>query len=283
MLLLTLFQHKDMEIDNIIWTDYVRSKDGIVNGGVIYLHNNGKTENIGDIALSNVSQKDGNLLVGVQNLFPNADGFKGIVTYNISSKEVKEILECDKIYRFLGNTNHDFRGNIQMTKDEKFFYFVCGGKMILYDAQKDKMEILFDASCYQYSLNEKETCLYFSEDKTLFRYDLSTKTKDILINDVYNFSVSKNEKVIVYENRDDQALFLYQIDSEENKKITDLNYKYSEVCISEDNRYILYTDYKEAIIPTNRRIEIYVLELETGRRKLIYKGDYEENIGIALW
>lgn len=283
MLLLTLFQHKGMEVGNIIWTDHIPDEDGYITGGAIYIYNNGKTEKVGDIALCHVSRKDGNLLVGVQNIYPNADGFKGIVTYDVSSKEVKEILECDKIWDFLGDGNDDFRGNVQMTRDGKSFYFVCGGKMVCYDAEKDKMEILFDASCHQYSLNENETCLYFSADATLFRYDLSTKTKDALLKDVWDFSVSKDEKVIAYENREEQALYLHRVEAGEDDKIVDLNYMDSTICLSADNRYVLYTDYKEAVVPTNHRIEIYILELGTGKRTLIYKGNYKENIEVARW
>lgn len=281
--LLTLFQNKDVEVGNIVWTDHFPDEDGYITGGAIYLYDNGKTEKAGDVALCHVSQKDGSLLVGVQNWYPNADGFKGIVTYDVSSKEVKEILECDKICDFLGDGNADFCGNVQMTRDGKSFYFACGGKMICYDAEKDKMEILFEASCHQYSLNENGTCLYFSADATLFRYDLSTNAKEVLLKDVWYFSVSKDEKAIAYENRDEQALYLHRVDTGEDEKIADLNYIGSTTCISEDNRYVLYTDYKEAVVPTNRRIEIYVLELDTGKRKLIYKGNYKENIEVARW
>ncbi len=282
MLWSAFFKYKDMEIDDILWTNSVNDKNKHIH--TIYLYRDGKREKIGDILLDCISKKGENLLVGVQNLYPNADEFRGIVTYDISSKEVSEILARDKIDDFLGEGNHEFRGNIQMTKDGNFFYFVRGGKMISYDVENDKLEILFETSSRYYSLNEEETCLFFSNSPTLYRYNLSTKTIDTLLNGcIYSFAVSKDEKVIVYEEFKEKALFLYNMDTKEKEKLVDLNYGYGIVYISEDNRYILYTDYKEAFVPTNRKIRIYVLDLETGKRRIIYKGNYHENIGNVLW
>lgn len=282
MLWSTFFRYKDMEIDDIFWTNSITDKNKHVH--TIYLYRDGKIENIGDISLDYISKNGENLLVGVQNLYPNEGEFRGIVTYNISSKEVCEILARDKIDDFLGEGNHEFRGNIQMTKDGNFFYFVRGKKMISYDVENDKLEILFETSSRHYPLNEEETCLFFEDSpNTLYRYNLSTKTKDVLINGVNNFAVSKDEKIIVYENRKEKALFLYDMDSGEKEKLVELNYGCSVVSISADNRYILYTDYKEAFVPTNRKIRIYVLDLETGKRRTIYKGNYHENIGNVLW
>lgn len=142
MLWSAFFKYKDMEIDDILWTNSVNDKNKHIH--TIYLYGDGKREKIGDILLDCISKKGENLLVGVQNLYPNADEFRGIVTYDISSKEVSKILARDKIDDFLGEGNHEFRGNIQMTKDGNFFYFVRGGKMISYDVEKDELEILFE-------------------------------------------------------------------------------------------------------------------------------------------
>lgn len=278
LLMLVLFLRKDIEADDIIWTCDVSDENGYVNGGKIYLYRDGRSECIDNISLCNVSAKGENLLVGIQNCYPNAEGFKGIVTYNISSKEVNEVLSSDRIHEFLDDRSLNFRGNIQMTQDGKLYYFVCGDNMMLYDTEKDKMEVLFKASCYQYILNEKETYLYFSENRALFGYNILENTKELLLNDVNNFSVSKDEKMIVYENRKEQALFLYRIDSGENEKLLDLNYLDSQISISNDNRYLLYTDYKESLIPTNRMTEICIFELKTGKRRVIYKGSYSDNI-----
>lgn len=283
ILLLAFGCRRDTEIDDVIWTSYVCDENGNINGGVINAYRDGKRVCIDNIALSNVSGSGEQLLVGVQNLYPNAEGFKGIVTYNISQKEVNEILNCDRIYDLVGNSNLDFRGNVQMTKDGKLYYFVCGEKMILYNAEKDKLEVLFETSCYQYMLNESETCIYYSENGTLFKYNFIEKEKDILINEVNNFSVSKDEKFIIYENRKEQSLFLYQIDSGKIEKLVGLNYSDSQISISDDNCYLLYTDYKESLIATNRKIEICVLDLKSGRRSIIYKGDYSDNIRSVLW
>lgn len=283
LLTLTFFRHKDMVIDDIIWTSYICDENGIVNGGKIYAYKDGQRESIANIALSNVSMGEEQLLVGVQNLYPNAEGFKGIITYNISQKEVNEILSCDRIYDFLGDSDLEFRGNVQMTGDGKFYYFVCGGKMILYDVEKDELEILFKTSSYQYMLNESDTCIYYSEDKTLLRYNLIDREEDIIINDVNNFSVSNDENIIIYENRKEQGVFLYQIDSGKNEKLVDLNYVDSQLSISKDNCYLLYTDYTESSIPTNREVEICVLDLKSGRRSIIYKGNYSDNIRSVLW
>lgn len=283
MILSVFFRCKDMEIDDIIWTKYVYGKNGQWKGE-IYLYSNGKTENIGDIMLRHVSKKGESLLIGVQNLGLPGDRYKGIVTYDIFTKEVREILECDKIDDFLGRGNHDFRGNIQMAGDGKFFYFVCGDKMILYDVEKDRLEILFETMSDRYFLNEKETHLYFSDDHCIIcRYNLQSRTKEPLIKNVNYFAVSRDEKMIVYVSRETDELFLYRLDTGETEKLVKLTYPYSEMNISRDNRYILYTNYKESIIPTNRRIEICVLDLETGKRKIIYRGDYEDNIGNVLW
>lgn len=283
ILLLTFFRHKDMEIDDIIWTSYISDENGIISGGKIYVYKDGQRECIANIALSNVSMGEEQLLVGVQNLYPNAEGFKGIITYNISQKEVNEILSCDRIYDFLGDSHLDFCGNVQMTGDGKLFYFVCGGKMILYDVEKDELEVLFETSCYQYMLNESETYIYYSENKTLFRYNILDRENDILIDEVNNFSVSKDENIIIYENRKEQGLFLYQIDSGKNEKLVDLNYVDSQISISEDNCYLLYTDYTESSILTNRKVEICVFDLKSGSMSIIYKGNYSDNIRSVLW
>ena len=294
MLWSAFFRYKDMEIDDIIWTNNVCYKEENVNGkniflykGTINLYRDGKIETVGDILLSNFSKNGENLLVGMQNLYPDTEGFKGIITYDIATRELNEILAYDKICDFLGEENHELLGKIQMTMDGKLFYFACGKKIILYDAEKSTLDLLFETqtSCNEYFLNAKETCLYYSDSPhTLYKYDILTKKQDSLIDqDVYNFAVSKDEKLVVYENRRDKALFLYYMDTGEKRKLVDLNYGYSAVYISEDSRYILYTDYREAIVPTNCKIIIYVKELETGKRRTIYKGTYQDNIGNVLW
>lgn len=276
MLQSVFFQNKDRIVDDIIWTNNVD-----VNG-MICLYHDGEIENNSDIYLDYVSKKGKELLIGVQNLHPNIEGFKGIVIYNMSSKEVTEILEYDKIRDFLGDGDKDFRGNIQMTEDGRFFYFVYGGKMMVYDAEKDEMEILFEAFCYQYVLNKKETCLYFSADKTLYKYDLLTKTTEFLNDNVYNFAISEDEELVCYENRDEGALYLYQIDSGESEKLLTTNDGYS-MGISADKRYVLYIDYKGAIVPSNYKPYIKVFDLETAKSETIYKGKYEDNISVVPW
>lgn len=294
MLRSAFFRHKDMEIDDIIWTNNVCYKEEYVNGkniflyrGAINLYRDGKTETVGDILLSNFSKNGENLLVGMQNLYPNMEGFKGIITYDIVTRELKEILAYDKICDFLGEGNHELLGKIQMTMDGKFIYFACGKKMISYDTEKSTLELLFETqtSCNEYFLNAKETCLYYSDSPhTLYRYDILTKTRDTMIDqDIYNFAVSKDEKLVVYESRRDKALFLCHMDTGKKEKLVDLNYGYGVVYISDDSRYILYTDYKEAIVPTNCKIIIYVMDLETGKRRTIFKGTYQDNIGNVLW
>lgn len=282
MLMLTFFQHKDMAIDDIFWTSYVCDENGKISGGMIYTYKDGESECIARVALCNASMGEEQLLVGVQNLYPNAEGFKGIITYSISQNEVKEILSCDRIKNFLGGSDLDFRGSVQMTGDGKLYY-VCDGKMILYDVEKDALEILFETSCYQYMLNESETCIYYSENSTLFRYDLIGMQNVSLINDVNNFSVSKDENIIIYENRKEQGLYLYQIDSGENEKLLDLNYPDSQISISNDNCYLLYTDYTESFTPTNRKVEICVLDLKSRRMSIIYNGNYSDNIRNVFW
>lgn len=272
-------QYKDMEIDDIIWTD------GYGEDSRIYLYRGGKTENIGNISLKNFSKKGETQLVGVQNLYSNSKGFKGIVTYNITTKEVNEILACDKIYDFLGEGNHEFGGNIQMTDDGKYLYFLCDDKMISYDVEKDQMEILFETWCESYILNEQGTCLFFCDRPALCRYDLSTKERDevALINGIYSFAISKDEKMLVYRDCDNNELCLFRMDTKEKKKLVELDYIWGAVYISDDNRYVLYTDYKESFVPTNRKIGVYVIDLETGKRRTIYKGTYQDNIGNVLW
>ena len=50
--------------------DYiVHDKNGNINGGRVCTYRDGKRECIDNIALSNVSMKEKNLLVGMQNLF----------------------------------------------------------------------------------------------------------------------------------------------------------------------------------------------------------------------
>lgn len=283
ILIMAFSDHKDMAVDDIFWTRYVCDENGKINGGMIYTYKDGESECIAHIALCNASMGEEQLLVGVQNLYPGAEGFKGIITYNISQNEVKEILNCDRINNFLGDSSLDFRGNVQMTGDGNLYYFVCNGKMILYDVEKDDLEVLFETSCYQYSLNESETCIYYSENSTLFRYDLTGMKNDSVINDVNNFSVSKDENIIIYENRKEQGLYSYQIDSGENEKLLDLNYPDSQISISDDNCYLLYTDYTESSMATARKIEICVFDLESGSSSVIYKGDYSDNIRSVLW
>lgn len=279
MLRSAFFRHKDMEIDDIIWIDGYGEDSGI------YLYRDGKTENIGKISLKNFSKKGENLLVGVQNLYSNSEGVKGIVTYDISTKEVNDILACDKIYDFLGEGNHEFGGNIQMTEDGKYLYFLCGDKMISYDVEKDKMEILFETWCESYVLNEQGTCLYYCDRSALYRYDLSAKKQDIvvLIDGIYSFAISRDEKTLVYRDRDNHELYLFRMNTKEKEELVKLDYIWGVVYISDDNRYVLYTDYKETFVPTNRKIRIYVIDLETGKRRTIFKGTYQDNIGNVLW
>lgn len=283
ILVAAFFLKKDIKTDDIIWTSYVHDKNGNINGGRVCTYRDGKRECIDNIALSNVSMKEKNLLVGMQNLYPDAKGFKGIITYNISSKEVIEILACDRIYDYLDDRKIDFRGNIQVTKDGNLYFFTCGKKMLLYDVEKDNLETLFETSCNQYVLNEGETCLYFSENGILFQYNLAEHTKDKIIDQVNNFTISRDETLIIYEDRKKRELFLMEMETGKKEKLLEVNYVDNLIYISEDNKCLLYTDYKESMIPTNRRVEIYVFELETGKQKKIYRGDYGDNIRSVLW
>ena len=74
-----------------------------------------------------------------------------------------------------------------------------------------------------------------------------------------------------------------EMETGKKEKLLEVNYVDNLIYISEDNKCLLYTDYKESMIPTNRRVEIYVFELETGKQKKIYRGDYGDNIRSVLW
>lgn len=272
-------------IKPIIFSCYNSNSDGYVNGGTIYLYNveKKKRENIGNIALDKISYDGKNTLVGVQNLFPNSTGFRGIITYNISTQKIVEVLSCSRIYDMLDENNHTFTGNIQMNSTKDIFIFVCGKKMFMYNLNEEKLEELFDTSSNQYILSADGKYLYFSENGNLYLYDFKSKEKEVMIEGVYNFAISKDESTITYENQKEKSIHLYDLDTQENKEIIQLKHSGSQMYFSENNEYLLFTDYKGSIVPNNYKIEICIYDFAKNEISIIFKGKYEDNYRSVVW
>lgn len=272
-------------VNPIIFSCYHSNSEGYVNDGAIYSYNveEKKKENLGNIALDKISYDGKNVLTGIQNIFPNSDGFRGIITYDISTQETVEVLSCSRIYDMLGENNYTFTGNIQMNSTKDIFVFSCGGKMFRYSLNEDKLEVLFDTSSNHYKLSADGKYLYFSENSNLYFYDFIRGKKEVLLEGVYNFAISKDESIIAYENRKEKSIYLYDLDTQENKEIIQLKHSGSQMYISENNGYLLFTDYKGSIVPNNYKIEICIYDFDKNKISIVYKGKYEEDYRNVVW
>lgn len=226
----------------------------------------------------------------MQNASSNSKGYQGIVLYNINTKEVQEILSCDRIDDFWGLNENEgawFEGCIQMSEDENRFYFSYSERLSCYDRKRDELSVLVEDILYRGSiaLNEEETGLYYSNLGTLMFYDFSTgKIKEIL-SGVGTFSLAKGDDFLVYAYWEKDELWKYDLESKENKKLCNLKRSSgNRIVLSQDNQYVAYTDSKESIVPTNFKYYLTICELETGRKKVIYKGKYgESGINSLVW
>ncbi|MGN0245346.1 MAG: hypothetical protein ACI4DK_05220 [Lachnospiraceae bacterium] len=271
-------------LNPIIISCYSSDSDGHVNGGTIYSYDVEKKEkeNIGNIALDNISY-DGKNLVGVQNNYPDSIGFKGIITYDIHTQEITEILPCSRIYEMLDEKNHLFTGNIQMNSNADIMVFACGGKMFMYSINEDELAELFSTSSNQYILSSDGTCLYFSENSNLYSYNFMSGKKEVMLEGVYNFAISSDEKTIVYENQKEEMIYLYIVETQENKEIIKLNESGGNMYFSKDNGYLLFTDRKSSFVPTNYKIQICIYDIANSKISVVYRGKYEDNYRNVIW
>ena len=273
------------EINPIILSCDYSDSEGYVNSGLIYFYNVGKKEkeSIGNIALDKISYDGKNVLTGIQNMFPNSVGFRGIITYDVSTHEITEVLSCSRIYDMLGNNNHTFTGNIQMNSTRDIFVFACGGKMFMYDLNNDKLETLFDTSSNQYILPADGKNLYFSENSNLYSYNFMSGKKEVILEGVYNFAISKDENIIAYENQKEKSIYLYIKNTQENREIIQLKHSGSQMYISENNGYLLFTDYKGSVVPNNYKIEICIYDFAKNKISIVYRGKYEDDYRNVVW
>lgn len=273
------------DVPSIIWSRYISDENGHITGGELCSYDVGTKEirTLEDIALDHVSYDGKSLLVGIQNLFPDSSGFKGIVTYDIHTGELREILSCDEIYAMLDENDHAFCGEVQMDSDKKSFYFLCGGKLFLYDAEKEELTVLFDTAGTQCVLSSNGETLYYSEGGKLYAYHPENKETETVLEGVYNFTVSNDEKMIVYENRKEEGIYLYLPETGEDKELFQVNYPDNVLSTSDDNGYLLFTDYKETIPATNIKTIIGIYDFSTGKKTVVYQGEYGEDFRGMLW
>ena len=279
---------KDFKIENVFWTQYDADENGYVTGESIYMYHNGEIECIDHQGLNNAS-KYGDTIVGLQNASSNSEGYQGIVLYDINTKEVQEILSCERIDDFFGVNENEgawFEGCIQMSEDENRFYFSYSEQLSCYDREMDELSILVeDAYLGSVVLNEEETGLYYSDSGTLMFYDFSTGEAKEILSDVDTFSLAKDDKFIVYIHWENDELWKYDLESKENEKLCNLKRSSgNRIVLSQDNQYVAYTDSKESFVPTAFKYYLTVCDVETGRRKVIYKGKYgESGINSLVW
>ena len=273
------------DIEPVIWSCYSTDTNGYVNGGAIYSYDvqNKEKKLVGNIALDYISSDGKGILTGVQNMFPNANGFQGIVTYNTYSGEIVEVISTSRIFDMLEGDNHSFYGNIQMDSSQENFYFLYGGKMFKYAVNEDRLTILFDTPSNQCVLSQNEESLYFTENQCLYLYNLQKDEKVKLLEGVYRFAISSDEDMIAYENKSEKKICLYIVSTKENKEIVQLKHSGVQLHISDNSKYLLFTDYKELIIPTNYNIEIGIYDFVNNQISIVYKGTAEENFRTVLF
>lgn len=105
----------------------------------------------------------------------------------------------------------------------------------------------------------------------LIKYNVKTKKYDVLLSDVNQFRISKNEDKIVYESYVDNKIYLYDVETEE--KVLLAQYKgdiwIDSIVFSEDEDFVLYVEQKYGAIDREAMYKFCIIDMETNKKKLI--------------
>lgn len=274
-----------LENIQIVWSQFYSDDSGHVASGKILNYNPNKKEKtvFGDIPLDNMSFVGESSFIGFQKTFGDADQFHGIVIYHSDTGEREEIVDYERLVQESGSAySPEFAGSIRASSNEKKIYFLFASQMIEYARDTDTLSTLFHTDSLQFGLSGDEESIYFAENSTLYKYNISHGTKEKVIDGVFQFAVSDDEELIAFENKESKEIWLYYPESGQTEKIADLHSIDSNLSFGEEGSFLLYTDYKYSIVPGNMKIRIRLYDLEEKTTLTAYKGDYSENIRTVL-
>lgn len=274
-----------LENIQIVWSQFYSDDSGRVVSGEILNYDPNRKEKIvlGDIPLDNMSLVGENSFIGFQKTFGDTDQFLGIVIYHSDTGEREEIIDYERLVQESGSAySPEFAGSIRASSNEKKIYFLFASQMIEYTRDTDTLSTLFHTDSPQFELSDDEDNIYFTENSTLYKYNISHGTKEKIIDGVFQFAVSDDEELIAFENKESKEIWLYYPKNDRTEKIADLHSIDSNLSFGEDESFLLYTDYKYSIVPGNMKIRIRLYDLEEKTTLTAYKGDYSENIRTVL-
>lgn len=229
---------------NIIWSQRCQEnpkKTGLVqynlnNSQKVWLLN----ENFSSMSYNMEKQS----IIGVIRTLKDGIYSSSVMEYNLATAS-ESVLINDRI-RDIGTVERiEYYGEkvIFLAKKEGI------GTLYFYDLSGSVLEEICKAdkeSGRGFQIGSSGKCLYFLQDETLYRLNLLTHKKKLLLNSVTSFEISHDEKKIAYA-MNARGLYLYDIETEKNRNLVSV--LGGEIFrFSPDDSMIVYMDRKANLL-----------------------------------
>ena len=201
-----------------------------------------------------------------------------VAEYDMENRECRDILCGEQIEAFL-----DENGYTKLISDRNGYcvrYYggdkisLLYGDYILGYSERDGLKVLYEFRYFPgmvYEWMENDTVLLINDGYELVRYDPITKKDELIMlqSSTFNFTLSADEKILVYEDTDKGYLWKYDMVSREKERLCKRHHFYPELRISEDNRYLICMDAVQVLSSYIRFI--YVVDMESGKKAWLRK------------
>lgn len=229
-----------------------------------------------------ICSKDNNRLLS----FTGVDSQRfTIVEYDIKNRELHTILELEEIKTFLDENGYEKKNTqregycVRYYDDERKISFTYDRYLMGYS--EEGLEVIYATKCFSidgYSWLEDGVSLLICDADGLIKYNTITGKKEMLAEKVRSFDISQDEKFIIMADKD-CVTWKYDLETGKTRKIFSSSGFSPILRISEDNRYLLYENLKTDMGGTKNKI--WIINVETGRKKLIKKWKYSAHILVT--
>ncbi|MCM1047447.1 MAG: hypothetical protein NC433_03385 [Clostridiales bacterium] len=237
-----------------------------------------------DIVLNN----DGTRLLAFTG---NRGGFE-IVEYEINNRELTSILTSEQVCAFLKENRHKLHSdepygfNVQYYDNEDKISFIYDEYLMGY-SKEEGFEVIYTFElgwdfCYSWVENEKT--LLVCDGYKLIKYDIATGKKRTLIEQsrIFNFVLSPDESVIIYEDRSASALYRYNLKSGKRKLLCEISDSNPELIMSKNGRFILCHDATINFMNYAKAF-IYIIDIENGEKYIVQEIEYGDGVAGVTW